>query len=481
MSTILAPIDDVVAWLITHLFEAFSPIFGLTGGATWLLTILVLVVLMRLILVPLFIKQMHTQRAMTALTPRIAELRKKYKGDRERLNQETMKLYQEAGVNPLMGCLPVLLQMPIFFALFSVLRYIAEWKPKTPLLYGLSQKLIVSAQHAKIFGATIADKVLFTGTLHVPLHAKIVILFAVVISMTTTYLTVRQSMKRGMMPTGNDSPMGQSQKMMAYVMPLFALTGLYWQFGLVLYWVTTNVWTLGQQFVLLRKYPVGVPALGEGTGKAGGISKAGGIGRPATAMGLTGSAKPKPQPGSGTGRPPAGGGRPSAGGTGRPSAGGEGRPSAGSTGKPSAGGTGKPPTGGTGKPADAGKEASDAAVASGQNAGGVAGAGPSANGQAGSAGKAQADSVAGKAPSGQKSQGSGANLSKSSASGSAAGPSAEGSSNGHKPASGDGGGMLRRFGRGKAEPAKPEPAEPEVKIVRQQPQRQSRSKRSGKR
>ena len=164
MNTILAPINNAVAWIITQLFNLFSPAFGVTSGVTWLLTIMVLVVLMRLILVPLFIKQMHTQRAMTALTPRISELRKKHKGDRETLNQETMKLYQEAGVNPLMGCLPVILQMPIFFALFSVLRYIAEWKPHQPLKYHLTETVIASAQHAKIFGATIADKVLFTGT-----------------------------------------------------------------------------------------------------------------------------------------------------------------------------------------------------------------------------------------------------------------------------------------------------------------------------
>src|SRR5262245_17678528 len=100
---------------------------------------------MRLVMVPLFIKQMHTQRAMTALTPQITELRKKYKGDRETLNSETMKLYQEAGVNPLMGCLPVVLQMPIFFALFSVLRYIAEYKHQPHVLpqYHLTEKLIL--------------------------------------------------------------------------------------------------------------------------------------------------------------------------------------------------------------------------------------------------------------------------------------------------------------------------------------------------
>jgi YidC/Oxa1 family membrane protein insertase len=381
LNTILGPIDTAVAWIITQLFNLFSPVFGLTSGVTWLLTIVVLVIIMRLILVPLFIKQMHTQRAMTALTPRLQELRKKYKGDRETLNQETMKLYQEAGVNPLMGCLPIVLQMPIFFALFSVLRYIAEWTPKQSLQWGLSKELIVSAKHAKIFGATISDKVLFVPPgMHVPLHAKVVIVIVVLISMTTTYLTVRQSMKRGMMPTSSDNPMGQSQKLMAYIMPLFALTGLYWQFGLVLYWVTTNLWTLGQQFVLLRRYPVGAAAMGPDGNKP--VAKP----KPATAAGFMGGIAKQ-------------------------------GPSGGANGKPE-----------SGKPAEKGRSAA---------------AGP------GGAKAAPADS------------------------GSA-------SSNGHQPAAGQGG-MLRKFGRGKAEPEPAAPAEPETKIVRQQRQRQSRSKRTGKR
>ncbi len=351
MSTILAPIDDAVAWIITQLFNLFSPLFGATSGVTWLLTIVVLVVIMRLILVPLFIKQMHTQRAMTALTPKLAELRKKHKGDRETLNAETMKLYQEAGVNPLMGCLPVVLQMPIFFGLFSVLRYIAEWKPGQGLQYHLSAHLIHSAQTAKIFGATIADKVLFTHGMVVPVHAKIVIIVAVVISMTTTYLTVRQSMKRGMMPTGADTPMGQSQKLMAYIMPLFALTGLYWQFGLVLYWVTTNLWTLGQQFVLLRRYPVGAAAMGpDGNVPIGGA-------KPATASGLVSRRPAKPRPGSSPGTGQAKGGS-----TG-------GKPV--STTKP---GAGKPPAQG-GKGAKAGTGSG-----SGEQPAAPAGAGGSSNG-----------------------------------------------------------------------------------------------------
>ena len=245
--------------------------------------------------------------------------------------------------------------------------------------------------------------------------------------MTTTYLTVRQSMKRGMMPTGKDSPMGQSQKMMAYVMPLFALTGLYWQFGLVLYWVTTNLWTLGQQYVLLRKYPVGAAAMGP----AGNIPIGGAAGKPATAAGLTG----------------------------RPA-----KPGATGTSKP---GTTKP---GPTKPGTTGASpARREARHAGEARGGEARARRSlvrpvsrAAAKPGAAGKP--------AQPGGSSAGTGG----------PPGGSGTSSSNGHKPPSGDGG-MLRRFGRGKSEPEPSGPAEPEAKIVRQQRTRQSRSKRSGKR
>jgi YidC/Oxa1 family membrane protein insertase len=414
---ILNPIDDAVAWIITHIYNVLGPVFGVTSGVTWLLTIVFLVVLMRLIMVPLFIKQMHTQRAMTALTPRISELRKKHKGDKEKLNSETMKLYQEAGVNPLMGCLPVVLQMPIFFALFSVLRQIAEWKPGQPLMYHLTAKMIISAQHAKIFGATIADKVLFTKGVHVPLEAKAVILAVVLISMTTTYLTVRQSMKRGMMPAaGSDNPMGQSQKFMAYIMPLFALTGLYWPFGLVLYWVTTNLWTLGQQFVLLRKYPVGVAALGPDGNKP-----------------ISGPA----------GRAQSGGGS-TGGGSGKPVSDTPGSTGSGASGKPS---LAKPGGAGSGSAAKSGSP----------KAPGSSSRGPSAPG-----------SVNGRSANGRSASGAAG-----SANGAAAG-------NGHSPAA-DGGLLRRfGRGRPEAEPLAPlAPVEPETKIVRQQRPRQPRSKRSG--
>ena len=352
---------EAVGWVFTHIYDGLKPALGPTSGWTWALSIIILVVAMRLVMVPLFIKQMHTTRAMSALQPQMAALRKKYKNDKQTLNQETMKLYQEAGVNPLMGCLPFALQLPLFFGLFSVLRAIAEYTGGTPK-YHLPISMVHAGLKAKILGASIADKVLFTHGANVPLHAKAVILVAVVVSMVTTFLTIRQSQKRGMMPAATpDNPMASSQKYMTYIMPFFALTGLYWPFGLVLYWVTTNVWTLGQQWILGRRYPYTPPAAED--------SKAGtAAGRPASASAraLTGgSAK---------------------GGQARVSQNG-------------------------GKSASA---ASNGASASGGGAGSAAA------------------------------------------------------------------GMLKRLGKGRSEP-EPQPEMPDVKLVRHQTQRQSRSKRSGKR
>jgi YidC/Oxa1 family membrane protein insertase len=390
------PLDalyEAVAWVLTQIYNLLSPVFGTTSGWTWALSIVLLVVLMRLIMVPLFIKQMHTTRAMSALTPKLTELRKKYKNDKQTLNAETMKVYQEAGVNPLMGCLPVVAQLPVFFSLFSVLRAITEWKPGQPPKYGLPISMVQSAQKAEIFGVHVSDKVLFTHGVYVPLHAKAVILVAVIISMVTTYLTVRQSMKRGMMPAATpDNPMASTQKYMAYIMPLFALSGLYWPFGLVLYWVTTNLWTLGQQWLLFKRYPMPSPA-------------ADGAAVPAPAL------------------------------------------------------TSKPKSGGMFSRLMAAAE-----EARGQQAGGSSAKGSQPDKPAaGGAGKA----VAGPAKGSQQP-----------ASGRPAARPAGSGQNGQAAAAG--GGVRRMLGRNRAEPVAA-PPEPEVKLVRQQPQRQSRSKRSGKR
>jgi YidC/Oxa1 family membrane protein insertase len=442
---------EAVGWVLSRIYGVLSPVFGPSSGWTWALTIVILVVLMRLVMVPLFIKQMHTTRAMTSLQPQMAALRKRYKGDKQTLNQETMKLYQEAGVNPLMGCLPVVAQLPLFFSLFSVLKAIAEYTGGVPK-YGLSQSMVESAKQAKILGVNIADKVLFTHGLSVPLHAKIVIVAAVLVSMVTTYLTVRQSMKRGMMPTATpDNPMGQSQKYMAYIMPFFALTGLYWPFGLVLYWVTTNLWTLVQQWALFKRYPYTPPSASTASTAAPMIGSTG-----ARALAPKGSPKapsPKTQaPGAkpagttGTKAPGAkpGGAKPA--GTKAPGAKPAGAKPAGA--KPA----GTRPVGTVGQNGN-GRAASSANGASGRAAAN-GGASPNGTGKSGTGKSATGTGGTGKTGAGQNGTGQGGTS--------------------------QGGGMLRKLGRGRSEP-EPQPEEAEVKLVRQQRQRQSRSKRSGKR
>ena len=135
MLSFLNPIYAAVAWVIV----AFHSLFGLILGKNnheslkWSLSIIGLVVLIRIILIPLFVKQIKSQRALTALQPHMKEIQKRHKDDRQKQSEEMMKLYKEHKTNPLASCLPILAQAPIFFSLFTVLNGIAKLKPHNPL------------------------------------------------------------------------------------------------------------------------------------------------------------------------------------------------------------------------------------------------------------------------------------------------------------------------------------------------------------
>jgi YidC/Oxa1 family membrane protein insertase len=254
---ILNPLFEAVAWVIMQIHAGLSHVFGADSGWSWGLSIVILVIFLRLLMVPLFIKQVNSQRKMMAVMPQLREIQKRYKGDRQRLNEETMKFYKENGVNPLGGCLPMLAQFPVFISLFQVLRAIADWKPGQTPKFGLTTQVVQSALNAKVFGVRLSDTFLFH---HPPVSwpVRLVILASVLVSACTTFITMRQSTKRGMMQTtpDPDNPMAQSQKYMQYIAPFFALTGLYWQYGLVIYWVTNNLWTMGQQHIMYRNLPI---------------------------------------------------------------------------------------------------------------------------------------------------------------------------------------------------------------------------------
>jgi YidC/Oxa1 family membrane protein insertase len=438
---ILNPLNDLVAWVIMRLHSAFGALFGADSGWAWGLSIVVLVMIIRLCLVPLFVKQVHAQRKMAQHAPQLQELRKKYKNDKQRLNEETMKYYKENGVNPLAGCLPMIPQLIIFFSLFSVLRFIADWKPGHALQYGFTEPVVESAQKTTIFGVHLYDKLLFRTAGSPPLstHVVIVIVLTVVLSATTTFMTVRQTAKRGLMQTNVDpsNPMAQSQKFMQYIVPFFSLTGLYWQYGLVLYWVTTNLWTLGQQYFMFRNWDT------QTSGAEGALAGA-----------TTGTAAKTAQSSA---RPNA-----SRSGSGSGSAG------SGSSGQSSARpASGAAKTAGTGARNGSGQASARTRTAtSGRTAA-----------QGSASARAKDGTASGSARTGSAQTGSSRNSSARTGTASRPAPAASSSATGQNGTEKRG---LLRLGRAKQEP-EPQDDVPAAKVVRQQPVRQARSKRSGKR
>ncbi len=252
MSTILGPIETAVSWIMVMFHSLFSPVFGASSGWAWGLSIVGLVVVIRILLIPLFVKQINAMRGMQLLQPEIKKLQEKYKNDRERQSQELMKLYRETGTNPLSSCLPVLAQAPIFFALFRVLNGLGGDRPKGLGVLRGREDLVQSAHEASIFGAKISETFLRADTA----AAKVVALVLILLMSASTFVTQRQLMTKNMPAASMDNPFMRQQKVMLYLFPvIFAVTGVNFPIGVLLYWLTTNVWSMGQQAYVIKRMP----------------------------------------------------------------------------------------------------------------------------------------------------------------------------------------------------------------------------------
>jgi YidC/Oxa1 family membrane protein insertase len=260
MNTILNPLYIAVSWVISTIHGLLSPIFGEASGVSWSVAIIGLVILIRIILIPLFVKQIKSQRALTALQPHLKEIQKKYKDDRQKQSEEMMKLYKEHKTNPLASCFPILAQAPIFFALFTVLNAIGKNPPEGKGVLTASDA--ASAAQAKFFGAPISETFLGTSSGTV----KIVTVILIAFMSATTFTTQRQLMVKGMpkMDSSNNM-MLQQQKIMLYLFPvIFAVSGVNFPIGVLIYWSTTNLWTWGQQYYVIKRNPTpGSPAFEE--------------------------------------------------------------------------------------------------------------------------------------------------------------------------------------------------------------------------
>jgi YidC/Oxa1 family membrane protein insertase len=275
---LIALIATPVATVLKGIHTLLSTFLAPSSGPAWGLSIVLLTVCVRLVLFPLFVKQIKSQRRMQELAPKIKELQARHKGDRETLNTELMKLYKDNNANPISGCLPLILQLPVFFALFSVIR---EFKPGAHAKYGLSADDLHEGGRASIFGAPISAAFNSSTTLVHQLGGslgtvRVIALVMIVLMGGTTFWTQRQMMARA--GAAVDKQQQQIQKFMLYVLPLsFAVFGINFPIGVLLYWLTTNVWSMGQQHYVIKRMPPVVPGSG-GPGKGGSGGGKGGPG-----------------------------------------------------------------------------------------------------------------------------------------------------------------------------------------------------------
>ncbi len=254
---IMAPLYFVTSLVLSAFHNVFGTVFGDDSGAAWALSIIGLTMVIRAALIPLFVKQIKSSRNMQLIQPKVRELQKKYSHDREKLAQETMALYRETGTNPFASCLPILLQMPIFLALFRMIDQAAKGNTRGVL----TQSQVESLSAAKLFGARIADTFIATegdGSGNARALAAVL-----VVAMTaTTFLTQRQLMMKNMPADALTGQYAQQQKILLYVLPLvFAVGGVAFPIGVLIYWTTSNLWTMSQQFYVIRRNPApGTPA-----------------------------------------------------------------------------------------------------------------------------------------------------------------------------------------------------------------------------
>ncbi len=257
----LYPIEWVVAWIMYGSHTFFTTL-GLSSGPgiAWVLSIVALVIVIRIVMIPLFFKQIKASRGMQMMQPELQAVQKKYKGksdpaSREAMTRETMELYKKHGTNPFASCLPILLQSPVFFALFRVLNSLqglSEGNYARESIGPIDQDVASDIESSTLFGAQLSDIFMRTDDW----LARGVILFLIVAMSATTFFTQRQLTMKNMPKAALEGPMASTQKMMLYVLPLiFLISGVNFPVGVLIYWTVTNLWSMGQQFYTIKRMP----------------------------------------------------------------------------------------------------------------------------------------------------------------------------------------------------------------------------------
>jgi YidC/Oxa1 family membrane protein insertase len=313
-------IQDAFSPLITVFEEILVFIHAHLVGGSWGLAIVLLTVLIRAVLVPLTYRQLKSMQEMQRLSPQIAVLKEKYKEDKQRQQQELMKFYQENKINPLASCLPLLLQLPVFISLFYMLRTDLKFDICGPQLreyYSreLGKPITSNSQipqnAVQHMGHTVKGLTEVGCNVVAPGSAKFLFIPDITAKATGAVLVVLLMLYVGsqigstLIATATADP---NQRRLMLLLPLVFVVILFrYPAGLLVYWITTNVWTIGQQFVIKRRLPPPAkppdPPPGSANGKpkrplreaiAAATGTATADPEPATAAGSTGAAPPRP-------------------------------------------------------------------------------------------------------------------------------------------------------------------------------------------
>ncbi|APE37876.1 membrane protein insertase YidC [Nocardia mangyaensis] len=271
---------DIIYWPVSAILwfwhKAFGFVLGADSGLTWTLSVVFLVFTLRLVLYKPFVKQVRTTKQMQELQPQIKELQKKYKNDRETMAREMQKLQKEHGFNPLMGCLPVLVQVPVFLGLFHVLRSFNRTGHGFGQLglsaeenanlgnYIFSATDVQSFLSARIFGAPIAAFITAPtnelqafadwGGTPSRMSIALVAIPLMIIAGVATHFNARASVQRQTPEAAANPQAAIMNKLSLWVFPLGVMVGgPFLMIGILIYWVANNVWTYGQQHLVFGR------------------------------------------------------------------------------------------------------------------------------------------------------------------------------------------------------------------------------------
>ena len=254
-----------IKWVIELILVTFHSIFDFLGippasGISWVLSIIGLVLIVRTALIPLFVKQIKSQRNMMLVQPELQKLQKKYKGkndreSREKFAKEQMDLYKRTGSNPLSSCLPILVQIPIFMGLFFTLN---DAQARKSGVGPMSSELAIQFSEATFLGAKLSETFLTATSIQVQILAGVMVF----LMSGSQFITQKQIIAKNQNPDVQNSQYMQTQKILLYVFPfIFVISGVAFPIAVITYWLTSNFWTMGQQFIVIRNMPTeGSPA-----------------------------------------------------------------------------------------------------------------------------------------------------------------------------------------------------------------------------